>query len=58
MFRERRKHRPSFKAKVALEAIKREETLAQWAAQYEVLPGQIQGCKNSLLEGPVVLDSI
>ena len=49
MSKERRKHSPAFKAKVALEAMKGEETVAQLAARYEV--HQIQAWKKSLLEG-------
>ena len=51
MSKERRKHSAAFKAKVTLEAVKGEETVAQLAAKYEVHSGQIQARKKSLLEG-------
>ena len=47
----RRKHSPAFKAKVALEAVKGQETVDQLAARYEVHPGQIQAWKKALTEG-------
>ena len=41
MSNERKKHNPSFKGRVALEAIQGGETVAQLAARYEVHPSQI-----------------
>ena len=38
----RRKHNPALKAKVALEAVKGEDTVAQLATKYQVHPSQIQ----------------
>ncbi len=51
MLKGRRKHSPALKAKVALEAVKGDETVAQLAARYEVHPGQIQAWKKALTEG-------
>ena len=51
MSKGRRKHSPAFKAKVAFEAVKGQETVAQLAARYEVHPGQIQAWKKVLTEG-------
>ena len=44
----RRKHSPAFKAKVALEAVKGGETVAQLAGRYQVHPSQIQAWKKAL----------
>ena len=46
----RRKHSPSFKAKVALEALKGEETIAQIAGRYEVHPTLVTKWKKALQE--------
>ena len=51
MSKGRRKHSPAFNAKVVLEAVKGEETVAQLGARYEVHPGQIQAWKKALVEG-------
>ncbi len=51
MKQNRRKHSPSFKARVALEALKGEETIAGLASRFEVHPGQIRKWKNSLADG-------
>jgi len=47
---QRKKYDPSFKAKVALEAIKGEQTLAELSSQYEVHPNQIAKWKRHLLD--------
>jgi transposase len=49
--RPRRNHSPAFKAKVALAAIKGEQTLAELAQQYDVHPNQITDWRKQLLDG-------
>lgn len=48
--RTRRNHGPAFKAKVALEAIKGEQTLSELSARFQVHPNQIAEWKKQLLE--------
>jgi len=53
----RRKHTPSFKAKVALEAIKEQKTSAEMASEYQVHPGQIRNWKTIAKKGLIDLFS-
>jgi len=49
MRRPRRNHSPAFKARVALEAIRGEKTLAELAAHHDVHANQITAWKAELL---------
>jgi len=48
--RPRRNHAPAFKAKVALDALKGEQTLIELSQRYQVHPNQITEWKKQLLE--------
>jgi len=49
--RPRRNHSPAFKAKVALAAVKGEQTLAELSHQFDVHANQITSWRTQLLEG-------
>ena len=49
MRRKRRNHSASFKAKVAVAAVRGEKTLAELAQQYDVHPNQIQDWRGRLV---------
>jgi len=51
MKKSRRKFTQKFKAKVALEAVKGEKTVAQIASEFKVHPNQVSDWKKRLLSG-------
>jgi transposase-like protein len=50
MRKARRNNSASFKARVALEAIRGDRTIAQIAVHHEVHPNQVTSCKTQLLQ--------
>ena len=50
MKRPRRNHSPVFKARVALQALRGDKTLAELAQQHDIHPNQITSWKSQLLE--------
>ncbi len=49
MKKQRRKHSPEFKARVALEAIKGIKTVSQIAQEYEIHPVMVSKWKKEML---------
>jgi transposase len=52
--KQRRKHSPLFKSKVALAALKGDKTIAELSAQFEVHPNQITDWKRQLQENAAI----
>jgi transposase len=55
MRKPRRNHSPAFKARVALEAIRGEKTIAEIAAHHEVHATQVTAWKTELLENAAAI---
>ena len=57
MSNKRKRYNPEFKAKVALAALKNEETMSELAARFGVHPTMIASWKRALLDGaPDIVD--
>jgi transposase len=55
MIKKRKQYSPEFKAKVALAAMRNEESTAELAAKYEVHPTMITNWKRELTQGAAEL---
>ena len=55
MKKPRRNHSAAFKARVALEAIRGEKTVAEIAGHHEVHPNQVSSWKSQLLENAAAI---
>ena len=55
MSKKRKKYPPEFKAKVALSALKNEETMSELSARFGVHPTMINNWKRTLLDNASVL---
>ncbi len=51
MSKKRTQYKPEFKAKVALAALKNDETLAELSARFGIHPTMISNWKRALLDG-------
>lgn len=57
MSNKRKRYNPEFKAKVALAALKNEETMSELAARFGIHPTMITAWKRALLDGaPDIFD--
>jgi transposase len=55
MIKKRKQYSPEFKAKVALAALRNEESIPELAARYEIHPTMIGNWKRELIEGAAEL---
>jgi len=55
MIKKRKQYSPEFKAKVAMAALKNEESTAELAAKYEIHPTMIANWKRELIHGAAEL---